>query len=72
MSKAVTKKRVLELIDECHRTSNDLMQASQDANSEGKFMERERQWARAKKFTDVAKALEELLTLRKARRSATK
>lgn len=72
MSKAITKKRVLELIAECHNTANDLMQKSVDASQEGKFVERERQWARSRKFTDVANALGELLSLRKARRSTTK
>lgn len=72
MSKKLTKKRLLDLIAECRSTAFTLEDASRIADQNGKFMERERQWARARKFRDTADAMTELIALRKARRSTAK
>lgn len=72
MSKKLTRKRLLDLIAECRSTAFTLEDSSRVADQEGKFVERERQWARARKFRDTADAMVELLALRKVRRATAK
>lgn len=72
MSKKVPNKRVVALIAECNKAAADLRNASNFAASEGRFVAREVNDARSRKFADTASALVELLAFRNERATTTK